>query len=385
MSARTPAGADVVVVGAGIVGCAAAYHLAAAGAGSVLLLDRADAPGRGSTGACAGGFRHQFTTEVNVRLSQASTPMIVGFTEDHGIDVDVRQDGYLFLERRADAWAAAKDVVAFQRSLGVPVDLLDATAVQDLVPGLAVDDLVGATFCAEDGIADPGALTQGYATLATRAGVVARYGVEVIGLQVLAGRVGAVQTTAGSIAAGAVVCATGAWTATLAASAGLTVPIRPVPRTIVTTGPFPGAPERRTLVIDTPTSFYLHREADGVLMGMAGDDTDGFDTTVDQGWIAEALLPRAIEVFPPVAEAGIRRSWAGLYEMTPDRHPIVGPAMPGLWIAAGFSGHGFQHGPVVGKLVAEQVVDGVARTVDIDALRLDRFTAGGPLAEGLVV
>jgi sarcosine oxidase subunit beta len=384
MSAATRA-ADVVVVGAGIVGCAAAYHLAAAGAGSVLLLDRADAPGRGSTGACAGGFRHQFTTEVNVRLSQASTPMIVGFTEDHGIEVDVRQDGYLFLERRAEAWAATKDVVAFQRSLGVPVEVLDASAVRGLMPGLAVDDLVGATFCAADGIADPGALTQGYATLAARAGVEARYGVEVSGLRVVSGRVGAVQTTAGSIATGAVVCATGAWTATLAASAGLTVPIRPVARTIVTTGPFPGVPERRTLVIDTPTSLYLHREADGILMGMAGDDVEGLDTTVDEGWIADALLPRAVEVFPPVAEAGVRRSWAGLYEMTPDRHPIVGPAMPGLWIAAGFSGHGFQHGPVVGKLLAELIVDGAARTVDIDALRLDRFAAGEPIAEGLVV
>jgi len=378
-------GFDVVVVGAGIVGGSAAYHLAAAGAGSVLLVDRADAPGRGSTGACAGGFRHQFTTEVNIRLSQASTPMIVGFTEEHGIEVDVQQDGYLFVERRPDAWSRAREVAAFQRSLGVPVELLDPTAAGELVPGLALDDVVGATFCANDGIADPGALTQGYATLAARAGVVARYGVEVTGLDTEGGRVAGVRTTAGPIATDAVVCATGAWTSTLTATAGIEVPIRPVPRTIVTTGPFPGVPARRTLVIDTPTSFYLHREADGVLMGMAGDDEEGFDTTVDEGWIADALLPRAVAVFPPVVEAGVRRSWAGLYEMTPDRHPIVGAASPGLWIAAGFSGHGFQHGPVVGKLLAELIVEGAAGTVDIEPLRLDRFAAGASLAEGLVV
>jgi sarcosine oxidase subunit beta len=377
--------ADVVVIGAGIVGCSAAYHLARAGAGEVVLLDRADAPGRGSTGACAGGFRHQFTTEVNIRLSQASTPMIVGFTEEHGIAVDVRQDGYLFLERRPEAWAKATRIAAFQSSLGVPVELLDEAGVRELVPGLALDDLVGATFCAEDGIADPGALTQGYATLAARLGVTARYGVEVASLDVDGGRVRGVRTRTGTIACGAVVLATGAWTAALAATAGVDVPIRPVPRTIVTTGAFPGVPERRTLVIDTPTSFYLHREADGVLMGMAGSDAETFDIVVDERWVAETLLPRAVSVFPPVAEAGVRASWAGLYEMTPDRHPVIGEAMPGLWVAAGFSGHGFQHGPVVGKLVAEQMHDGVATTVDIARLGLDRFAAGESVPEGLVV
>jgi glycine/D-amino acid oxidase-like deaminating enzyme len=379
------ASADVVVVGAGIVGCSIAYHLSRAGAGSVVLLDRADAPGRGSTGACAGGFRHQFTTEVNIRLSQASTPMILGFTEQHGIEVDVRQDGYLFLERRPEAWTTATRVASFQRSLGVPVELLDAAEVRGLLPGLAVDDLVGATFCAEDGIADPGALTQGYATLAARAGVDARFGVEATAIEADDDRVRGLRTDAGPIGCGEVVLATGAWTARLAATAGVDVPIRPIPRTIVTTAAFPGVPDRRTLVIDTPTSFYFHREADGVLMGMAGEDVEGFDTTVDERWVADALLPRAVAVFPPVAEAGVRASWAGLYEMTPDRHPIVGEAIPGLWIAAGFSGHGFQHGPVVGKLLAELLIDGAATTVDVDRLRPDRFATGEPMTEGLVV
>ena len=188
------------------------------------------------------------------------------------------------------------------------------------------------------------------------------------------------------MAASAVVLAAGAWSGALAATAGVDLPIEPVPRAVVTTGRFPGVPERRTLVIDAATSFYFHREGDGVLMGMAGEDRPSFDTSVDEGFVSDALIPRAIRVFPPVAEAGIRSSWAGLYEMTPDRHPIVGPGpVDGLFVAAGFSGHGFQHGPIVGKLLAELVVDGAARTVDIGSLSFGRFAAGALIREGHVV
>jgi len=381
-----PSGADVVVVGAGIVGCSAAYHLAAAGAGTVLVLDREDAVGRGSTGACAGGFRQQFTSEVNVRLSQASVPMILGFSEEHGIPMTVSRDGYLFLVRDESTWEGFLRGVELQRSMGVRVEVLDAAGAAALVPGIAVDDLVGATFGPDDGIADPAALTQGYAALARREGAVFGLGVTVGSIELDGGAVTGVRTDRGAVAASAVVLAAGAWSGALAATAGLDLPIEPVPRVVVTTGPFPGVPARRTLVIDADTSFYFHREADGVLMGMGGEDHPSFDTTVDDGFVEAELIPCAVRAFPPLAEAGVRSTWAGLYEMTPDRHPIVGPApRPGLWIAAGFSGHGFQHGPIVGKLVAEMVVDGAARSVDIGGLSLERFARGELVREGHVV
>jgi sarcosine oxidase subunit beta len=383
MNTEVPVSADVVVVGAGIVGCSAAYHLAAAGAGRVLVIDRLAGPGGGSTGACAGGFRHQFTSEVNIRLSQASTPMITGFTEAHGIAVDVVQDGYLFLVRGTEAWAAALEVVAFQRALGVPVETLDAVSAAELIPGLSVEGVEGATFCAIDGIADPSGLTHGYATIARRHGATFAFDTEV--QELIVGERMGVRTSTGEISAHAVVLATGAWSAGLAATAGMSLPIEPVPRTIVTTGPFPGVPTRRTLVIDTASSFYLHREAGGLLMGMAGADAPSTDTRVDAGWVAEELFPRAVSVFPPVAEAGLASSWAGLYEMTPDRHPVIGSAAPGLWVAAGFSGHGFQHGPIAGKLLAEMIVDGAAKTVDVGVLAADRFGRGALLQEGRVV
>ncbi len=170
-------------------------------------------------------------------------------------------------------------------------------------------------------------------------------------------------------------------------TAGVTLPLEPIPRMVVTTGPFPGVPQRRTLVIDAATSYYFHREGDGVLTGMGGrDEKASFDLSVDHRFIEDELLPTAVRIFPPIEHAGIASMWAGLYEMTPDRHPILGEApVPGLYLANGFSGHGFQHAPIVGKLLAEMIVEGRARTVDVTSLGLDRFASGELVAEGHVV
>jgi sarcosine oxidase, subunit beta len=379
--------ADVVVVGGGVVGCSAAYHLAEAGAGRVLLLERADAVGTGSTGACAGGFRFQFSSKINVELSLASVPMIVGFSEEHGLPLDVVQNGYLFLVRDRAAWATFSAAAEMQRSLGVDARLLTPEEAAAMAPGIAQEGLVGATFCPDDGIADPAGLTLGYATAARRAGAELRLGTEVAEILTRAGRVTGVRTSDGDVGADAVVNAAGPWAGTLAATAGMELPLEPIPRMVVTTGPFPGVPERRTLVIDAATSFYLHREGEGVLMGMGGvDERASFSLEVDDRFVEEELLPVAVRVFPPLELAGIAASWAGLYEMTPDRHPIIGESpVEGLWLAIGFSGHGFQHAPVVGKLMAEMIVDGGARTVDVTSLALERFERGDLVPEGHVV
>ncbi len=379
--------ADVVVVGGGVVGASAAYHLAAAGVEHVVLLERADAVATGSTGACAGGFRHQFSSRVNIELSLASVPMILGFTEEHGLPLDVVQDGYLFLVRDEREWGEFRAGAEFQRSLGVDTQLLTPDEAAAIAPGIAIDDMVGATFCAEDGIADPSGLTQGYATLARRAGADLRLGVEALAIETDRGTVTGVRTADGTIAAPIVVNAAGPWAGALAATAGVFLPLEPIPRMVVTTGPFPGAPSRRTLVIDAATSYYFHKEGDGVLTGMGGrDEQPSFSTDVDVRFIEEELLPTAVRVFPPIEHAGLASMWAGLYEMTPDRHPIIGESpVGGLLLANGFSGHGFQHAPVVGKLIAELVVDGEARTVDISSLGLERFERGDLVVEGRVV
>jgi len=380
--------ADVVVVGGGVVGASAAYHLAVAGAGRVLLLERADRLAAGSTGACAGGFRSLFSSEVNIRLSLASVPMITGFTQEHGLPLDVVQHGYLFLVRDEATWGDFVAANELQRSLGVRAELLGAEEAAKLAPGIALEGIVGAAYGANDGIADPSGLTHGYATLARRAGAEIELGVEVASIRVETGGVAGVQTAHGFVDAPAVVNAAGPWAGELARTAGVELPLEPIPRHVLVTGRFPGVPERRTLVIDAVTSFYFHREGAGVLMGMGSpNERPSFDTTPDEAFVADELLPTAVRVFPPLGEASIEHSWVGLYEMTPDRHPILGevPGLSGLYLANGFSGHGFQHAPVVGKLLAELMVNGEATTVDVSRLGLERFAAGELIREGHVV
>jgi sarcosine oxidase subunit beta len=380
--------ADVVIVGGGVVGASAAYHLAIAGAGRVLLLERSDHLAAGSTGACAGGFRQQFSSEVNVRLSQASVPMIVAFTEEHGLPLDVAQHGYLFLVRGDSLWRHFVAANELQGRLGVEAELLTPDEAEGLAPGISLEGLVGATYGPRDGIADPSGLTQGYAALARRAGAELELGVEVTAVRTAARRVTGVETSTGAIDAPVVVNAAGPWAGLLASAVGVELPLEPIPRHVLVTGGFPGAPERRTLVIDAATSFYFHREGAGVLMGM-GDPNEraSFDLTPDEAFVTESLLPTALRVFPPLEAASIEHSWVGLYEMTPDHHPILGPApgLEGFYLANGFSGHGFQHAPIVGKLLAEMIVEGGARTVDVSSLGLERFARGELVPEGHVV
>ncbi|MBI3747030.1 MAG: FAD-binding oxidoreductase [Chloroflexi bacterium] len=382
--------ADVVVVGGGAMGVSIAYHLAVGGAGRVLLLERDDALGTESTGRCAGGFRVQFSSEINVRLSLASVRMIHDFSATHGLPLDVHVEGYLFLVRDPAGWARHGAAAAMQRGLGARVEELDPAAVAELVPGLATEGLVGATFGPDDGIADPSGLTSGYATLARRAGVDIRLRTAATVIRTTAdgGRILGVATPGGDIEAPIVVNAAGVWAPALAATCGLELPIRPELRHVVVTSDFPGRPERRTLVIDTATMFYFHREGSGVLMGMPprGEPVVTFGTAVDERWIAEELLPAACQVLPGLADAGLASAWGGLYEMTPDHHAILGPveALAGLFLACGFSGHGFQHAPIVGKVTAELVL-GLPATVDVSTLRMERFARGELIGESHVV
>ncbi|MCI0583450.1 MAG: FAD-binding oxidoreductase [Chloroflexi bacterium] len=382
--------ADAIVVGGGAMGASIAYHLTAAGAGRVVLLEREAALGTGSTGRCAGGFRIQFSSEINVRLSLASVAMIKGFEAEHDLPLDVDVDGYLFLVRDESAWAGYRAAAAMQRAQGARVEELDGAAAAALIPGLNVDGVVGATFGPDDGIADPSGLTIGYATLARRHGTAIRLGTEVTAIRTSAdgSRVTGVSTPSGDIDAPVVVNAAGVWARSLAATCGLDLPLLPQPRHVVTTSGFPGAPMRRTLVIDTATMFYFHREGAGVLMGMPrlADAVATFETVVDDRWIAEELLPEAIRVLPAIEDAGLARSWVGLYEMTPDHHAILGPVegLEGIYLANGFSGHGFQHAPIVGVVITE-LVTGAPPTVDVSALRLERFARGDLIGESHVV
>jgi len=378
--------AEVTIVGGGVIGASVAYHLAHLGCRGVLLLEREAMLGTGSTGACAGGFRYQFSSEINIRLSQISIPALLRFREEVGHPLTLHQDGYLFLLTREEDVSGFRESLALQHRLGVPVEWLSPDQAGALVPGLDVRDVLAATYGPADGIADPAGVTQGYAAAARRLGARIETESEVREIRVEGGRVRGVRTRRESIASPLVVNAAGPWAAQVARLAGLDLPVRPSRRHVVTTRAFPGAPPRHTLVIDFASTFYFHRESGGLLFGMSREEPDGFDISVDPHFIPR-IVEAGLRRFPPLGDAELGRSWAGLYEMTPDAHPILGEAaaLPGFFLANGFSGHGFQHAPAVGLLLSEAILEGRATTLDISPLGLARFAAAPVPGERHVV
>ena len=377
--------ADIVIIGGGCMGASVAYHLAERGVTDVVLIEREPQLGTASTGRNAGGFRHQFSDPANIELSKESIALFARFEQEIGYPIDFWPDGYLFLlssDRSVDTF---RRNVALQREHGIKVDWLSARDAADLCPGLAVDGVHGATYCGDDGIADPNSVTQGFARAAQARGVEIRRGEEVTGIRVAGGRITAVETTAGVISAYNVINAAGAWAQGIGRMAGVDVPVTPERRHIFIAQPTAGGswddaayagktPSSRLMVIDFESTFYFHREGAGLLFGMGDrDEQPGFDTTVK--W---DLLPKVIEVavqrLPALADASVSHAWAGLYEMTPDHNPIIGPAaeVSGFYTIAGFSGHGFQHSPAAGRILAD-LITGRDPKLDVSSFAPDRF------------
>jgi sarcosine oxidase subunit beta len=268
-----------------------------------------------------------------------------------------------------------------QRSLGLPVQTLTPQGAKAIVPELSVEDLLGATFCLEDGLGDPNEVTQSYVKQARRLGAVFRFDESVTGLTMEGNRVTGVRTASGTISTPMVVNAAGPHAHEIGTWAGLDVPVQPVRRHCFVTEPLPMAREDLPMIVDMTTGVYMHRESGGLLLGYANpEEPAGFNLTLNPEMLDRMWEPAAGRV--PVletAEVSLKKGWAGLYETTPDHNSILGPpqAVEGLMLANGFSGHGFMHAPAVGQLIAEWIVDGKP-SLDLSPLRLERFaeTAG---------
>ena len=368
--------ASVVIIGAGIVGSSIAYHLSARGCTDVIVLEKADTEVTGSTARSAAGVRHQFATEVNIRLSLYSIERMKHFTEEVGGDAGLKQIGYLLLVSEQDRWMQYQRSVALQNSLGVASRALTPAEILTMLPFANLEGLLGATYCADDGHCDPHGIATGYLAAARRHGVELRRATPAIGIRKQGDRVIAVDTAAGSIACEVVVNAAGPWAGKVGSLAGLRVPVQPYRRCIYMTEPMPSlAPF--PFVIDTASGFYMRKEGDKLLIGVTNEsEPPGENLAVDWDWL-ETVLERGAARFPFLANAGIvrRNCWAGLYETTPDHLPVLGrhPELPNYIDATGFSGHGVMHSPATGMLIAEEVLDGRAHTIDIDDLRITRF------------
>lgn len=381
--------ASVIVVGAGVIGCSVSFQLARMGARDVVVLEREPLPGTGSTSRANGGIRAQFTTESNVRMSLLSMEILDSLEGEIGAPPAYGKAGYLFLTDSPEKLAAMERAAAFQRGFGVDVEVLDAAGVRRRVPWVSGERLAGGTFGARDGFIDPGRLCGFFASAAAHDGVAFRHGREVVGVEERVG--GFVLRTAdgSSFAAPVVVNAAGAWSARLAALFGVDVPVEPVRRHLFLTGPVPDLPRVIPMTIDADTGVLVRREGERVLVAWSNaDEPPGFDTSCDPEFVlrfADALEAR----FPSVAAAGIdqRKSWAGLYEVTPDHHAILGPVpgCPGFLLATGFSGHGVMHAPAAGRCVAEMILRGRSESLDVNSLSLGRFARGEFIHETMVL
>lgn len=382
-----PGQASIVVIGGGVMGASTAYHLAWRGQKGVVLLEQAPYFGQGATGKCAGGIRYQFSTEINVRLSQLSLPMLDCFHEEIGQSIDRRYCGYLFLLTNERDVRQFEHNVAMQRRLGVATEWWSGEEVRCRLPLLGAGDVLAATFNAEDGLADPNGVVTGYITAARRLGVQTYTDTAVSAIDVKAGRVTAVHTNRGSIACEGVVNAAGPWAAPVSELAGVPLPVTPLRRQMLTTTPLPELPADFPFVIDFAQSLYFHREGQGVLTGMSNPhEQPGFNEHVDEAWELEHM-EAAVARLPLLAHAGRAAHWAGLYELTPDAHPVIGAVanLDGYYVVAGFSGHGFMHGPAAGLLLAEIILDGRAHTLDITSLEYGRFVADRLIREYNVI
>ena len=382
-----PKTADIVIIGGGCMGASTAYYLAERGAKNVVLLEREKFLAMGSTGRNAGGVRYQFSTEVNIRLSLFSLDVISHFEELFGISASYRPIGYLFLVTTPAQVATFKANVELQHRVGVPwVRYLEPKEIAQLAPLVNLENVIGGTFCPRDGLADPNSVTQGFAKGATQRGVKIETETTVTAIKTEGGRISAVITNRGEIAARTVVNCAGPWAAQIGKMAGLDIPIEPVRRQFFTTDALPGLRDH-VFTIEFATSLYFHPEGAGLLVGMSNADEKPRDTYAIDEEFHLKTLERALYRLPLLEHARVASQTAGLYEVTPDAEPIIGQAraLPGFYIAAGFSGHGFQHSPATGKVMSELIIDGAAKTVDVSMLDLERFSEGRLIREVNVV
>jgi sarcosine oxidase subunit beta len=381
-----PRTGSVAVIGAGCIGASIAYHLARRGVKDVVVLEKEPFAGAGSTSKAAGGVRAQFSTPLNVQISMLSIADYEQFAEVMRCDPVFFPVGYLFLLADETRWTAFRRQAEMQRDLGLDVRTLTPAEAKALVPELRVDDVLGATFHARDGLANPHEITQAFVSEARRLGARFEFARAVTGIERDGDRVVGVKTDAGPVAAGCVVNAAGPFAAEVARWAGVELPVQPIRRHCFTTEPLPFVHDRLPMIVDMQSGVYMHRESGGMLLGLANpEEPPGFDTSVN--WdLLERVVEPAMHRVPALESAQVSNAWAGLYETTPDHNAVLGPpaGLAGLMLANGFSGHGLMHAPAVGRLISEWIVDGKP-SLDLRPLRLERFAEHEATLEANVI
>jgi len=382
--------AEVVIIGGGIVGSSIAYHLTAAGCKDVLVIERETAQGKGSTGKSMGGVRAQFSTQVNIQMSLYSIPFYASFDERLGYPADYRPQGYLFCATHEKHLAYLRANYEKQVAMGLKnVRLIAADEISSQFPQLRSDDIAGGSFCSTDGFVDPYSAMIGFMAWAADHGAKLWKNTQVTGIKRDGKGIAEVETTRGPISTRKIVDAAGAWAADVARMAGVDLPVEPLRRMLVPTEPFDPFPHTAPMIIDMSNGFHFRPESLGFLLAWNDpEETPGFKTDFEPNFI-EKILTRAANRVPIFENLAVnpKRAWAGLYEMTPDHHPILGeaPGLPGFFLANGFSGHGVMHAPATGKILADLILTGKCDLVDTSLLGLSRFADGKMIEETAVL
>jgi sarcosine oxidase subunit beta len=382
--------ADVVIIGGGIVGSSIAYHLTANGCRNVLVIERESAQGKGSTGKSMGGVRAQFSTPVSIQMSLYSIPFYASFEERLGHPCDYRPQGYLFCATTERQMEYLRANYTQQVKLGLEtVRLVLGDEIRGMFPQLRADDILGGSFCSTDGFVDPYSAMNGFMACAAEHGAILWKSAAVTAISRDATGITSVETTRGVVAVRKVINCAGAWAAGVARLAGVELPVEPLRRMLVPSEPFDGFPHTAPMIVDMSNGFHFRPEARGFLLAWNDpEETPGFKTDFDPAFV-EKILTRAADRVPCFANLPInpKRAWAGLYEMTPDHHPILGeaPGVPGFFLANGFSGHGVMHAPATGKILADLVLSGKTDLIDASLLSLGRFEQGRLIHETAVL
>ena len=382
--------ADVVIIGGGIVGSSIAYHLTANGCGNVLVIERESAQGKGSTGKSMGGVRAQFSTPVSIQMSLYSIPFYARFEGQLGYPCDYRPQGYLFCATSDQQMAYLRTNFNQQVKMGLKdVRLVAGDEIRKLFPQLRADDIIGGSFCSSDGFVDPYSAMIGFMTCACERGATVWKNTSVTSLASDGTGIASVETSRGPVSTRKVVNCAGAWAADVARLAGVELPVEPLRRMLVPSEPFDEFPHTAPMIVDMSNGFHFRPEARGFLLAWNDpEETPGFKTDFDVGFV-EKILTRAADRVPCFADLPVnpKRAWAGLYEMTPDHHPILGeaPGVPGFFLANGFSGHGVMHAPATGKILSDLILTGKTDLIDASLLSLKRFAEGRLIHETAVL
>jgi sarcosine oxidase, subunit beta len=375
----------VAIIGGGIIGASVGYNLATDGLKDVVILDKSKA-GAGSTSASLGGFRHQFSSELSVRLSQRSVRIIERFEELTGYDPIASRDGYLFIASTEASFGQLKKSRELQRTLGVSVELLSPEELKSRYSFYRFDEILGGTLCQEDGHASTMAVFQGYISKAKQLGVELYEDTEVRAIERRKPEGFLLRTSAGSIVAHSVVIAAGAYSGLVGKLIPVDIPIKPYPRKILVTNSFSdGIPPRIPLMIEVDSTFAFGREGRGLIFANNQATDSSFELVFPPDY-DDSVIKTAVRRVPATVRCTLSSPDSGLYELTPDSNPIVCeiPGIKGLYCCSGFAGHGFMHSPAIGELMAELITRG-RTSLDISSYDISRFEKGLTDKESLII